>query len=83
MAVHSLSSAAQHALAGIDDAVRQVDEVAHRVAAGVSSAPESSEVDSLGQLARLPGLKNQVAANARVISTTEQMFDALGSLLRK
>ncbi len=83
MAVHSLTSAAHHALAGIDDAVRQVEEVAQHVAAGISTEPESSAVDPLSQLARLPGLKNQVAASARVVSATEEMFEALGSLLRK
>jgi len=79
MIVGSLSSAASTALNGLGHVVRQVEQTAERVAAGISDETGTSFSDGLSDVARLPLLKHQARANAVVINTAMEL---LGDLMR-
>jgi len=83
MSINALTSASHSALNGLRDVARQVEDVATNVAAGISSEPGSSASESLGEIAKLPGLKMQAKANAAVLSTVDDLFSELSSVLRK
>lgn len=82
MQVLSLSSAAHTALNGLGQVVRQVEEVAEKVAAGRVDEPGTSFAGNLDDIARLSELRLQARADAEVFSTVEQLFAELSSMPR-
>ncbi|GAB4155270.1 MAG: hypothetical protein Tsb009_32040 [Planctomycetaceae bacterium] len=83
MKIGSLSSAARNALSGIDDVFRQVDDVANQVAAGIKHDNGESSADVSRALTKLPALKQQAAANAKVFDTAENLMSVLASKPRR
>lgn len=83
MQIGSLTSAARTALSAVDNAFRQVDDVANRVAAGIQTDFESSTPEFSAALAELPVLKNHVGANMKVLDTAETLLNELASLPRR
>jgi len=83
MKVGSLSSAANTSLHAINEISREVEKVAEHVAAGISLDGHNNGADPIGQLARLPMLRQQMGANINVFSTVESLFSDLGSLSRR
>lgn len=85
MQIHStaggLSSAAHTAVGAIRAVETRVANVAHNVAANVVREPEEPVAEMFSEIAKLPGLRMQAAANVRVINTVDDLFDELGSLL--
>lgn len=79
----SLSSASQTALDAIRTVTREVQQVAHNVNAAVTNEPGEPISEIATEIARLPVLKNRLAANVRVVNAIEDAFDELGSLLLK
>jgi hypothetical protein len=83
MNIGSLSSAATTALNGLGHAIRQVEETAEHVAAGVADPNGASFSDGLSEIARLPLLKHQARANAVVFNTAQEMLEDLARMPRK
>jgi hypothetical protein len=82
-AATSLSSASHTALDAIRTVTREAQQVAHNVNAAVTNEPGEPVSEIASQIARLPVLKNHLAANVRVVNSIEDLFDELGSLLQK
>ncbi|MCH7987947.1 MAG: hypothetical protein IID46_02215 [Planctomycetes bacterium] len=85
-AATSLSSASQTAVGAIRSVTREAQQVANNVNAAATNEPnESGEPVSeiASEIARLPALKNRLAANVQVVNTNEDLLDELGSLLLK
>ena len=82
-AATSLSSASHTALDAIRTVTREAQLVAHNVNAAVTNEPGEPVSEIASQIARLPVLKNHLAANVRVVNSIEDLFDELGSLLQK
>lgn len=82
-AATSLSSASQTALDAIRTVTRETQQVAHNVNAAVTNESGEPVSEIASEIARLPVLKNRLAANVRVINSIDDLFDELGSLLLK
>jgi methyl-accepting chemotaxis protein len=83
MKIGSLTSAARTALSGIDDVFRQVDDTAHKVAAGVQKEGNPGTDDVSSAIAKMPALKQQAAANARVFETANALLTELTTKPRR
>ena len=79
----SLSSASHTAIDAIRTVTLEAQQVAHNVNAAVTNEPGEPVSEIASEIARLPVLKNRLAANVRVVESIENLFDELGSLLLK
>lgn len=83
MSIQSLSSAAHTALNGLQNVFREVEQVAVDVAYGTHEQSGENFSQSLSSLARLPELRMRALANAKVLSTTEELLSDFTLLPRR
>jgi hypothetical protein len=85
--IRGLTSAAHHALDGLDRAIRKIDQAAYDVASAPLSADQPGDATVSRQFEALVDIsvaKSHARANARVFESVESLFqDFLGMTRRK
>lgn len=79
----SLSSAYHASLRSFQDATTRIGEVAEEVVNSPLSQEDGSLSDALSSISQLPQLKVQARASVFVMQTIDEMYQELGSLLRR
>jgi hypothetical protein len=84
--IQGLTSAAYHALDGLDRAIRKIDQAAYDVASAPLSADEAGDSSVSRQFEALVDItraKSHARANARVFESVDSLFQDFLNLSRK